>query len=507
MTLMIKTIMKFYITTPIYYSNGEPHIGSAYPTIVADVLARYHRLRGDEVWYLTGVDEHGAKMAEAAQTAGKAPQEYCDEMAAKFQECWDELDISNDDFLRTTSERHKAGVDFFLNKLHDAGAIYEGEYEGFYCQGCEAFVTEKDLVNGQCPIHCQEPNLIKEKNYFFNLKKYLPQVQKLIDSDEILILPATKKKEVLGLFKQEIGDFSVSRQNLRWGIAIPWDESQVTYVWVEALMNYITALGLGSNDTYKLEKFWPADIHIVGKDIIKFHCIFWPAMLIAAGMKVPKAVFAHGFFTVDGQKMGKSLGNIIDPFNLIKEFGTDATRYLLLSQFPFGQDGDIKAAQFAIQYNADLANGIGNFASRVTTMAEKYFSGAIPARNSELKGEAEKIWTCYQSALDNFQVDGAIEAIKKINQLGDGYVEKNKPWELAKTDEKRLTEVIYNLLEVLRHLGLMLWPIMPETAEKILTSLSQKDFNSKDIKTLQVWGLLEPDSQISKVSSLFPRIQ
>jgi len=498
---------RFYITTPIYYSNGEPHIGSAYPTIAADVLARYHRLKGDDTWYLTGVDEHGAKMAEAAQAANKTPQEFCDEMAAKFQECWDELNISNNDFIRTTSERHKAGVNFFLNKLHDAGAIYEGEYEGFYCQGCEAFVTEKELVNGQCPIHCQKPSLIKEKNYFFDLKKYLPQVQKMIDSDEILILPKTKKNEVLGLFKQEISDFSVSRQNLKWGIAIPWDKSQVTYVWVEALMNYVTALGLGSDDTSKLDKFWPADVHIVGKDIIKFHCIFWPAMLIAAGLPVPKAVFAHGFFTVDGQKMGKSLGNVIDPFNLIKEFSTDATRYLLLSQFPFGQDGDIKASQFAIQYNSDLANGIGNFASRVTTMAEKYFSGVVPARDAELKNEVEKIWSDYQLSLDNFQVDGAIEAIKKINQLGDGYVEASKPWELAKVDPERLSTVIYNLLEILRHLALLLWPIIPDTSEKIMAALGQGDFNSKDIKTLQVWGLLEPGAKVKKSEALFPRIQ
>jgi methionyl-tRNA synthetase len=498
---------KFYITTPIYYINGEPHIGSAYPTVAADVLARYHRLKGDDTRFLAGTDEHGAKNAEAAEAAGKTPQEYCDEMSAKFQECWDELNISNDDFIRTTSERHKAGFVKFIGKLHEVGALYAGEYEGLYCQGCEAFLTEKDLVNGQCPTHCQVPQTIKEKNYFFDLKKYLPEVKRLVDSGEMKIFPKSKHNELLGLLKQDIPNFSISRASIKWGIPLPFDQSQVAYVWIDALTNYITALGYGTDDVSKLNEFWPADVHIVGKDIIKFHCVFWPAMLLAAGLPVPKAVYAHGFFTVDGLKMGKSMGNVIDPFNLIKELGVDATRYLLLSQFPFGQDGDIKASQFAIQYNSDLANGIGNFASRVTAMAEKYFGGAVPARDSELKAETEKIWSEYENALANFQVDGAIEAVKKLQSLGDGYVEKNKPWELAKTDEARLKQVIYNLLELLRHLGIALWPIMPETAEKILASLDQKHFLSQNIETAQAWGLLEPETKVEKISGLFPRIQ
>ncbi|MFA5020610.1 MAG: methionine--tRNA ligase [Patescibacteria group bacterium] len=499
--------MKFYITTPIYYANAEPHIGSAYPTLAADVLARFHRLRGDETWFLTGLDEHGAKVADTAAAAGLAPQEFCDRIAAKFQFAWDELDISNDDFIRTTSEKHKAGVKKLLLKLKDVDAIYEGKYEGLYCKGCEAFVTEKELAGGECPIHKTKPELIEEKNYFFNLKKYLPQLEQLIDRDEIKILPASKKNEVLGLFKQELSDFSISRSSLKWGIAIPWDENQVAYVWADALSNYITALGYGSDDQSRFDKFWPADVHIVGKDIIKFHCIFWPAMLLAAGLPLPKCVYAHGFFTVDGQKMGKSLGNVIDPFNLTKEFGVDATRYLLLNQFPFGQDGDIKASQFVIQYNSDLANGIGNFASRVATMAEKYFAGAVPARSSELKSSVEEIWREYEQALLDLRVDGALLAVRKLNELGDGYVEQNKPWELAKTDPVRLAEVIYNLLEVLRHLSLMLWPIMPSTAEKIFSALGQADFQSQKIEALQVWALLEPGAKINKAGILFPRIQ
>ena len=499
--------MKFYITTPIYYANGEPHIGSAYPTIAADVLARYHRLKGDETFFLTGTDEHGAKIAETAAAAGKEPQAFVDEIAAKFQFAWDELNISNDEFIRTTSKPHKIGVKKLLQQLKDQEAIYEGQYEGFYCQGCEAFVTERDLVNGECPIHRVKPQLISETNYFFNLKKYLPQVEKLIDTGELQILPESKRNEVLGLFKQEIGDFSVSRSSLKWGIPLPWDENQVAYVWADALSNYITALGYGSGDESKLEKFWPADVHILGKDILKFHCIFWPAMLIAAGLPTPKTVFVHGFFTVDGHKMGKSQGNVIDPLNLKKEFGTDATRYLLLSQFPFGQDGDIKAEQFVMQYNADLANGIGNFASRVTAMAEKYFGGIVPEKSEQLRDEVMKLQDSYIEALDKFDVSAAISAVKSVLSLGDGYVESSKPWELAKTDEKRLAEVIYNLLETLRHLAVMLYPIMPETAEKILSALGQTDFTGCEFATTAEWGKLAAGDKIEKNQPLFPRIQ
>lgn len=498
---------KFYITTPIYYINSEPHIGSAYPTLAADVLARFHRLAGDEVFFLTGSDEHGSKMAETAEKAGQQPQEFCDQMAAKFMECWDELDISNDAFIRTTSEQHKRGVIAFIEKLKSAGAVYEADYQGFYCQGCEAFVTERDLVDGKCPIHKTEPKLISEKNYFFDLKKYLPEVKRLIDEDIIKILPESKKKEVLGLFKQEIGDFSISRSSVKWGIPLPWDQSQVAYVWVDALTNYINALGYGSDNVDNLNKFWPADLHILGKDILKFHCIYWPAMLLSVDLPTPKNLYVHGFFTVDGQKMGKSLGNVIDPFNLIKEFGSDATRYLLLSQFPFGSDGDIKAGQFVIQYNSDLANGIGNFASRVTTMAEKYFDGLVPQKNSELKTETEAIWLEYIGAMERFQVDEVISAIKKLNQLGDGYVEKNKPWDLAKNEPARLEEVIYNLLEVLRNLAVMIWPVMPTASEKIMTALGQADFTKKDFLSLRSWGLLESESKVQKNESLFPRIQ
>jgi len=497
---------KFYITTPIYYANDKPHIGSAYPTIAADVLARYHRLRGEEVFFLTGTDEHGSKVAECAKEAGKSPQEFCDEISAKFQMVWDRLNISNNDFIRTTSEKHKAGVEKFLNKLHEAGSIYEGEYEGLYCSGCENFVTEKELIDGKCPDHNKEPEVIKEKNYFFKFSEYLPKVAEMINNDEIIVLPKSKKNEVLGLVKQGLDDFSLSRESVKWGIELPFDKSQVTYVWVEALQNYITGLGYGE-DSEDFKKFWPADVHLVGKDIIKFHALIWPAMLLAAGLPLPRTVYAHGFFTVDGQKMGKSLGNIIDPDALIDEFRTDAIRYLLISQFPFGADGDIKAGDFVIQYNSDLANGVGNLSSRILSMTERYFDGLVPEKDFEFSDELAGIWRQYREALDSFQIDKAIDVIKKLNTFADGYIERNKPWELAKTNEDQLKKVLYNLLEAIRHLAIMISPIMPDTANEIMDNLGQIDWQKKKFKELIDWGGLEPNTKVKKGDPLFPRIE
>jgi len=498
---------KFYITTPIYYVNDKPHIGHAYATVSADVLARYHRFLGNEVHFLTGTDEHGSKVAESAAKAGVSPQEFCDINSGHYQMAWDQLDISNNDFIRTTEERHKIGVTFILNRLKEVGAIYESEYEGLYCTGCEKFMTEKDLVDGCCPDHKQKPQIVREKNYFFKLSNYLPQVERLIDEGKIKIYPENRRKEVLGLFKQELNDFSVSREHVKWGIPVPFDNTQVTYVWVDALSNYITALGYGQADDSNYKKFWPADLHVIGKDILKFHCVYWPAMLIAADIEVPKNIFITGYFTIDGQKMSKTIGNIIDPNELVGQFGSDPTRYLLLSQFPFGADGDIKAENFVLQYNSDLANGIGNLVSRVTAMAEKYFNGAVPEKDDELKKNAEEIWHGYQAGLDNFQVDKAIETIRKLVSLADGYIDKNKPWELAKTDQARLAKVIYNLLELIRHLGLLVYPIMPETALKILTTVGKEDFTNYHLANLNNWGLLNPGDKISKSAALFPRIQ
>jgi len=496
---------KLYITTPIYYVNDKPHIGHAYTTIAADVLARYHRLKGDETFYLTGTDEHGTKIAQSAEEAGKEPQEFCDENAAKFQMLWDRLDISHDRFIRTTDDFHEEGVKKFLTKLKENDAIYEGKYEGLYCNGCENFITEKELVEGKCQHHNKEPEVLAEKNYFFKLKEYLPKVKELIDNGEITISPPNMKKEVLGLLKQGLDDFSISRESVKWGIELPFDKKQVAYVWVEALQNYITGLDYPDGENFK--KFWPAGIHLMAKDIIKFHAIFWPAMLLAADLPLPKVIFAHGFFTVDGQKMSKSLGNAIDPDALLDEFGADAVRYLLLSQFPFGQDGDVKAGSFAIQYNSDLANGIGNLTSRVLSMTEKYFDGKVPEKDFEFSDEVAGIHRQYKEAMESFELDKAIEIIKKLNAFCDGYIERQKPWALAKTDKEQLSKVIYNLLEAIRHLGMLLYPVMPSTADKILTSLGQEDWKNEEYKELIDWGRLEVGTEVKRGDNLFPRLE
>ncbi|MFA5029232.1 MAG: methionine--tRNA ligase [Patescibacteria group bacterium] len=498
---------KFYITTPIYYVNDKPHIGHAYTTISADVLARYHRLKGEEVFFLTGTDEHGSKVAQSARAAEMTPQEFCDLNAAKFQLLWDRLDITNDFFIRTTSQEHQTRVKKFLEKLKDKGALYEGEYAGLYCTGCEKFITEKELVNGKCPDHNIEPEILKEKNYFFKLKEYLPEVEKLIDKGELKILPQSRHKEVLGLIKQGLEDFSISRESVKWGIDLPFAKGQVVYVWVEALLNYITALGYGeAGDDFK--KFWPADVHLMAKDIIKFHALYWPALLLAAGEQPPKVIFAHGFFTVDGQKMSKTLGNTIDPDALIDEFGSDAVRYLLLSQFPFGIDGDVKAGNFAIQYNADLANGVGNLVSRVLAMTEKYFFGLVPkTQENELAEKTDIIWQEYEAAMENFGLDKAVETIKKLNSLADGYIEKNQPWSLAKTDSEKLETIIYSLLETIRQLAVMIYPLMPNTAEKIFSGLGLGDWKKLAFSELRASRMLAPGTKVNKGEPLFPRLE
>ncbi|MBU1074666.1 class I tRNA ligase family protein, partial [Patescibacteria group bacterium] len=305
-----------FITTPIYYVNDKPHIGHAYTTVAADILARWHKQKGDEVFFLTGTDEHGAKVAESAKLANKSPQQLCDKNSKLFKEAFDNLNLSYDYFIRTTDQRHEKSVAKFMQKLYDQGDIYEGTYEGLYCTGCENFLTEKELVDGKCPDHLKEPEKISEKNYFFKLTKYLSKVQTLIEKDEIKILPEDKKKEALGLFKQGLEDFSVSRENVKWGIPLPFDKSQVTYVWVEALQNYISAIGYG-DDRREFEKWWQNPLHIMAKDILKFHCIYWPALLLAAGEEPPKQMFLHGFFSINGQKMSKSIGNVIDPNDLV----------------------------------------------------------------------------------------------------------------------------------------------------------------------------------------------
>lgn len=455
---------KFYVTTPLYYVNDKPHIGHAYTTVAADVIARYQRLKGREVYFLTGTDEHGSKIERSAKKAGIEVGKFVEKIAKEFKSTWDLLDISYDDYIRTTESRHQKGVEAFFEKVKKD--LYEDEYQGMYCEGCERFLVEKELENGLCPDHKKPPQKLCEKNYFFNLQKYLPRLKKLIESDEILVLPKQCKQEILGLFKQKLPDFSVSREKVKWGIKFPYAKNQVVYVWVEALQNYITAPGFG-RDEKKFSSIWPADIHFMAKDILKFHAIFWPAMLLSANLHLPKTIFAHGFFTIDGQKMSKTLGNIIDPKELVEKYGVDATRYLLLSQFPFGQDGDIKKEGFVIRYNADLANELGNLVSRVVVMAKKFNISNIKAPSKNLN--------LIDKELGNFDIYGALRRVTSAVKKANKTVDTEKPWQLAKSDPRKLETVIKKLYRELYYIAYNLEPFMPSTAKKIQENLKSLD--------------------------------
>ncbi|MFC1721406.1 methionine--tRNA ligase [Patescibacteria group bacterium] len=506
---------KYYVTTPIYYANDKPHIGHAYTTIAADVLARYHRLTGDDTWFLTGTDEHGAKVAAAALEAGEEPKAYVDKQAALFKSAWKRLDISYDDFIQTTEPRHETGAQKFLKTLEEKKALYKDTYKGLYCTGCEKFITEKELVDGQCPDHKKKPELIEEENWFFRLADFLPKVKELIESGEVEILPEAKKNEALGLIEQGLDDFSVSRQKVKWGISLPFDEGQTTYVWIEALTNYLTALDY-ENNGQKFQEFWPADMQLMAKDILKFHAIYWPALLLAADLPLPKKIFAHGFFTINGEKMSKTVGNIIDSNDLVKKFGADGTRYLLLAQFPFGVDGDIKEDRFVEKYNAELANNLGNLVSRVIKMTYKFFDGKVPKikkaveelplQNSQfIEFDEPYLWQQFnQNFEEKFKPFECLNSIWRFVNSLNTYVDKNEPWKLAKEGkDEELAEVIYDLLYSLHQLSFALYPFIPDTAVKIKKALTGKDFTTlKERETDLVAG-----QEIEDVGQLFPRIE
>ena len=463
---------KIYLTTPIYYVNSIAHLGHAYATLAVDVLAKFHKQKGDNVFFLTGTDEHGAKIAQAAQKAGKEPKEFCDEVSELFKKAWENLNIGYSYFIRTTDKNHEEKVAEFLNVVKSKGYLYEGEYAGKYCVGCEKFITEKELVDGKCPDHKIEPQDVVEENWFFKLRQFLPKIQELIEKDIILINPSNAKAEVLGVIKQGLDDVSISRKSVAWGIKLPWDEQQTIYVWVDALLNYWTAL-------QNLEKtdFWPATLHLVGRDILKFHCIMWPALLLAyhgenAISQLPKQIFCHGYFTINGQKMSKTIGNVVDPNDLIKKYGVDATRYLLLTQFPFGNDGDVSLARLDEKYNSDLASGLGNLVARVVTLKSK-----LKIENEKLKTtiKNEKIEKVileikekYNLAFENLKIDEALESVWELIGSCDKIIDAEKPWELGDEKLKNKNEkVINDLLVALQEIAELLKPFMPQTADKI----------------------------------------
>jgi len=458
-------IKKFYITTPIYYTNQPPHIGTAYTTVAADVLARYYRQQGEQVFFLTGTDEHGEHIAQAAQKAGQSPQRFVDQIANQFKEAWQKLNIKYDDFIRTTDEQHQKGVAKFLLKLKESGKVYQDEYKALYCPHCEDFIFKKDLVDGKCPVHKKEPQLVSETNYFFKLKDFLPQVKKLITTDQMIIEPPERKKEVLSLLEQDLGNLSISRQKVKWGIPLPFDKKQTTYVWVDALLNYLTAIGY-ENNPKQFKELWPADLHLIAKDIVKFHAIFWPALLLAVGLEPPKRIFVHGFFTVNGQKMSKTLGNVIDPVYLADKYGTDALRYFLLREISFGQDGDFSIKRFEERYNADLANGLGNLVSRVLALLEKANLKDMVAGHA-FEAKIKSIREKYRKAMGEIKLNGALELIWQLISACDEFIDRNKIWELVKTDSEKAGKTLGVLSGALKEISQLLEPFMPETSERI----------------------------------------
>ncbi len=456
---------KLYITTPIYYVNDIPHLGHAYTTIAADVLARHYKKKGSEVFFLTGTDEHGAKIAKAAEKMGKSPKEFVDELSPKFKKTWDKLNIGYNQFLRTTDPKHEEKVLDFINRLKKAGYIEKRKYEGLYCVDCECYYTENQLVAGKCPDHGTLPNKQKEENYFFLLKKAAVDFDLAgkISNDEIRVMPESRKNEILGKIKVGLEDVSISREAVKWGIKFPGDENQTIYVWVDALINYYSATKIfPSLDGWEEH---PADLHLMAKDILWFHAIVWPSMLLAVGLPAPKEVFAHGFFTIDGKKMSKTIGNVIDPIALTEKYGTDVVRYALLREFPFGEDGDISEEKIAKRYTNELANGIGNLLQRTLVMINKY--GIKPVRSqSKILGDTviKKI-----EALEFME---ALDCIRQMTDVANEKIEEGRPWELAKEKKQvELTRLLNEVYKILVDIADNLEPFMPETSERILDQL------------------------------------
>ncbi|MCK5044162.1 methionine--tRNA ligase [Candidatus Parcubacteria bacterium] len=462
---------KFYITTSIAYTNASPHCGFALEIIQADVLARYHRILDEEVFFLTGTDEHGAKIAKAAEAAGKSPKQFTDEISAKFRSLKQALSLSNDDFIRTTDqEKHWPTARKVWTELQKD--IYKKKYEGLYCVGCEAFITNKDLKDGKCIMHQKEPEMIKEENYFFKLSKYENEIQEAIETDKLKIIPQVRKNEMLSFIKKGLKDISFSRQrkDLQWGIPVPDDEDQTIYVWADALTNYLSALGY-AQESDKFKKFWPADVHCVGKDILRFHAIIWPGILLSLGLPLPKSILVHGFIGVNNQKMSKSLGNVIDPFELVDKYGTDAVRYFLLREIPTTADGDFTYEKFEKRYNGDLAAGLGNLTARILTMAEKKGIKTM-SPEKEFSKETDKTWEDYYQAIQDFKFSEALIAVWDLIGYCDRYIEKQQPW---KSEGKELEKILSNLLFALADIAKMLKPFLPETSEKILQQMGTKE--------------------------------
>jgi methionyl-tRNA synthetase len=506
---------KFYITTPIYYVNARPHIGTAYTTIACDTIARRHRMLGHDTWFLTGTDEHGQKIERAAQAAGKTPQQFTDEVSAQFRGLWDRMGLSYDDYIRTTSARHKQGVQALWKRIADAGYIYKSHYTGQYCVSCELYVDGAE-PGAPCPTCGRTTETVQEENYFFKLSAFQDRLMKLYTEQPDFIRPETRRNEVLSFVSGGLRDLSISRSTFSWGIPVPDDPRHVIYVWLDALANYITALGFGSDDTTKYEKYWPADVHMIGKEIVRFHCVYWPAFLMAAGLPLPKGIMAHGWLLFEENKMSKSRGNIVRAETILDVLGADALRYFLLREVVFGQDGSFSFDALVQRYNADLANGLGNLASRTLTMITRYFKGEVPypsqaARRTQddtIADAARKTIADFGSYFEQYQFSKALESAWGLVAVVDKYIVENEPWALGdKQDEEsrqRLATVLYTSAEALRIVTALAHPVMPESTAKIWEQLGLGDIKKFDLTQLR-WGQLQLGTKLGEVKAVFPR--